>query len=154
MRNLWPPPFLTVKLTADGREFLLHRDWLDEHQTKAMAVFLSDWGAEVLRKSSNWLLDGTFRSTLAPFAQIYIVMALSETTNTGLPCGFSLLPSKEPAAYNKMMTTIQSKVGEVGTKLENIVTDVEPALFNTLLECYPDIDYVGCQFHFRAVVWK
>lgn len=138
--------------TADKGTFLIHKSWVDIMQTKSMALFMSDWGAEVLRKHKIWLMDGTFKTTPAPFAQIYIVMAHSEFGGSGLPCGFCLLPSKEGVVYEEMLFKIKEKVGEA-RKLEIIITDYESAMFNALLNLFPDVDHFGCIFHFRSTIW-
>ena len=52
-----------------------------------------------------------------------------------------------------MLTRINKKVGAT-IKLDTVVTDFEPAMYNALMEIYPDIDHVGCQYHFRAAIWK
>ena len=80
-------------------------------------------------------------------------MAVSEKGGFGLPCGFSLLPSKEQTVYEFMLSKISEKVG-TNRKLDTIVTDFESAMYNALMEMFPDVDHVGCQYHFRAAVWK
>ena len=46
--------------TADGGEFLFYKDWADSEKTVSMALFMSQWGAEILRTHSVWMFDGTF----------------------------------------------------------------------------------------------
>ena len=87
------------------------------------------------------------------FAQVYVILAVSEKNGFGLPCGFSLLPSKEQSVYEFMLSKINDKVGET-RKLTTVVTDFEAAMYNALMEIFPDVDHVGCQYHFRAAVWK
>ena len=54
--------------TADGEEFLLSREWVDD--SRSMCIFLSNFGADILRKHSTWCLDGTFKTCPLPFVQV------------------------------------------------------------------------------------
>ena len=54
--------------TADGREFLVCKEWISEDEP--LVVFLSDWGAEILKTHSTWCFDGTFSSAPIPFKQV------------------------------------------------------------------------------------
>ena len=54
--------------TADGREFLVCKEWISEDEP--LVVFLSDWGAEILKTHSTWCFDGTFSSAPRPFKQV------------------------------------------------------------------------------------
>jgi hypothetical protein len=47
-------------------------DWVDETNKDqgGMLIFMSDFGADLLKKNSTWLLDGTFDSVPAPFKQV------------------------------------------------------------------------------------
>ena len=56
--------------TADGGEFLFYKDWADSEKTVSMALFMSQWGADILRTHSVWMFDGTFQTTPKPFSQV------------------------------------------------------------------------------------
>ena len=138
--------------TNDGSDFLILQSWIDEIETEAMLVFLSDTGAQILKKHHVWLLDGTFRSAPSPFSQVYIIMARSEHGGHNLPCGFSLLPDKKASTYNLMLNKILEKVGD-DRVLSIVVCDFEQAMWKTLGELVPNVDQRGCQFHFRKAVY-
>ena len=56
--------------TADGAEFLLLKSWTNEEETDSCLLFLSDWGAQILKTHSTWLMDGTFKSAPKPYSQV------------------------------------------------------------------------------------
>lgn len=65
-------PQLPDKLTKtkDGQSFLLAQCWTNDDHEKSMMVFLSDYGADILRNAPTWLMDGTFKSSPTPFTQV------------------------------------------------------------------------------------
>ena len=56
--------------TNDNGDFLILQSWTNDAEQDGLLVFLSDFGADILRTHSFWLLDGTFRSAPAPFTQV------------------------------------------------------------------------------------
>ena len=57
--------------TNDKGDFLILQSWTNEAKDEGLLVFLSDFGASILKRHSLWLLDGTFKSTPAPFKQVF-----------------------------------------------------------------------------------
>ena len=57
-------------LAADGSRFLLKQCWVDPEESLSMALFLTDWSADVLKRHTTWLLDGTFSSSPDPWVQV------------------------------------------------------------------------------------
>ena len=56
--------------TNSGDDFLRLQDWVDAGQTKGMLIFISDFGADVLKRNPTWLMDGTFKICPDPFKQV------------------------------------------------------------------------------------
>jgi hypothetical protein len=56
--------------TADGKEFLLLKDWTNGNELESIMVFMSDDGAEILRRAPTWMMDGTFKCAQVPFYQV------------------------------------------------------------------------------------
>ena len=84
-----------------------------------------------------------------------MIMAVSEQRlGQGLPCGFCLLPNKEQATYEMMLTAIRNKVAPVGSKPTTIITDFERPVLNAIASVFLETEHVGCQFHFRSAIWK
>lgn len=55
---------------ADGGEFLLYKDYVDSEKSQPLVIFMSQWGADILKNHSTWLFDGTFKSAPNPFTQV------------------------------------------------------------------------------------
>jgi hypothetical protein len=56
--------------TADNTEFLVLNSWTNDMELEGLMVFLSDVGADVLRRFPVWMVDGTFNSAPVPFYQV------------------------------------------------------------------------------------
>ena len=59
-------------LTSNNMEFLRFHDWSNKDKEDGLMIFISDFGAEVLKKNKIWLMDGTFMSAPEPFKQVSI----------------------------------------------------------------------------------
>ncbi len=59
--------------TADGSEFLILNSRISDLELESMMVFMSEAGADVMRKAPVWMIDGIFYTTLKPFYQVSMV---------------------------------------------------------------------------------
>ena len=57
--------------TNSKEEFLRLQDYTTESKRHGIMVFISKLGAEILKKNTTWLLDGTFQTTPHPFEQVF-----------------------------------------------------------------------------------
>ena len=140
--------------TADNGNFIIFQDWVDEAKTESMVMFMSDWGAEILKMHSTWLFDGTFQSCPAPFSQLYVCMAAPETGGKGIPVGWFLLPNKNSKTYEMAFKAILDKLGGQPTALKTVVSDFEMAVFRSVKKVFKNVDHKGCRFHKNAAIWK
>lgn len=62
----------TLTNTADNTEFMILNCWTNDMELEGLMVFLSDVGADILRRSPVWMLDGTFGTAPAPYYQVKI----------------------------------------------------------------------------------
>ena len=138
---------------ADGGQFTVYKDWIDQDQTEPMVIFMSKWGFEILSNHETWLFDGTFESAPEPFSQIYIGMAASEIGGKGIPCIYGLLPNKKSSTYETMFKKVKELVGQE-SKLTTIITDFEKSVFGACRRVFPTINHKGCRFHHNAAVWR
>ena len=141
--------------TADKGEFVIFKDWVDNEQTECMVMFMSDWGAQILKTHSTWLFDGTFNSCPAPFAQLYVCMAAPQTGGgQGIPVGWFLLPNKKATTYEIMFKALLNKLGGQPDSLTKVVSDFESAVFKAIRTVMKNIVHSGCRFHKNAAIWK
>jgi hypothetical protein len=59
--------------TADGSEFLILNSWINDLELESTMVFMSDAGADVMRRAPDWMMDGTFYTVPKPFYQVSTV---------------------------------------------------------------------------------
>ena len=52
--------------TNDKGDFLILQSWTSEAKEGGLLVYLSDFGADILKRHSLWLLDGTFNQRQHP----------------------------------------------------------------------------------------
>ena len=140
--------------TAENGEFIIFKDWIDEAKTQCMVMFLSDWGANILKTHGTWLFDGTFLICPKPFSQLYVCMAAPETGGNGIPVGWFLLPNKEAKTYELMFHTLLNKLGGQPNSLKNIMSDFEQAVFKSVSKVFTRVEHKGCQFHLNQAIWR
>ena len=86
----------------------------DQSHSNRFIIFGTHQIIEMLRNSQIWLADdGTFKSTPALFAQVYVIHSLRGGTNPLedghlSPCLFVLLPNKTEAVYLRMWKNTRS----------------------------------------------
>lgn len=61
---------------------------------------------EELGRGDEWLLDGTFTSTPAPFKQTITIHRRFQDTHKTIPVFYCLLPSKEKQIYINMLNEV------------------------------------------------
>ena len=66
-----------LSLSADGKEFLITNAWINVNELESMMVFMSDDGADILRRAPTWMVDGTFKVAPDPFYQVKYIYVLS-----------------------------------------------------------------------------
>lgn len=132
------------KVTKSGQSFCILRDWIDENMNKALLMFMSPTGRDILLNSKIWLADGTFKAAPPPFLQIYVIQGMTSTDKV-FPAAFCLLPDKTEATYERMWFQLQQDLD--GYKPETLVMDMENAAFKSFMEAFPTSKVEACLFH-------
>jgi hypothetical protein len=68
MMKIAIPPELAN--TVDGKEFMILNSWTNDKELEAVMVFLSDVGADVMRRAPVCMSDGTFFTARTPYYQV------------------------------------------------------------------------------------
>ena len=76
------------------------------NNTNQMLIFMSDEAIEILRKSTRWQLDGTFKSSPKQFYQIFTIHAYFGKKL--LPCVYCLLKKKDRETYDTALQKIKN----------------------------------------------
>ena len=152
--DLFAGPFPDEYLkTADGSDFLLVKDYIDENMDKAFCIFMSPFGKQLLQTSRLWLADGTFFTAPPLFAQVYLICGQS-ISGTILPAAYCLLPCKETRMYDRMWETIKFSLSEeVAVSPEVLKLDYELAAANAFRNSFPAARISGCLFHLKKNLW-
>ena len=136
--------------TKAGDPFLVLKDFVTTDSENVMLLFLSPFGRQLLGTSTMWTSDGTFKTTVSPFKQIYIVYGITQEGQS-LPAAYALLPSKEEEVYRRLWQQIEFEISQdyPDHSPEKVLMDFEQAASKTFAENFPDAEVVGCIFHFR-----
>ena len=86
------PPKLTI--TFKGDQFLMYDSGPVE---KRIVIFATKRNLQCLSQSSRWYADGTFKTVLLLFHQLYTLHGLKQKGS--LPLVFALLPDKTEETY-------------------------------------------------------
>ena len=90
----------------------------------------------------------TFKTAPAPFLQVYIVFAQTDSGKV-FPAAFSLLPSKSKVTYKKLWAEINKAVSNFSP--DTLVLDMEPASANAFINVFGQVEISYCFFHWRYV---
>ena len=126
-------------MDALGHQFLVY----DNGRPDRILLFGRDEGFRFLSNSQDWFLDGTFKSSLVQFMQLYTVHRLTNRRN--IVGEYALLPNKRRATYVEMLTEIQRLTHNAMP--HSLMTDFESSMLSAFNQIYPGIPQVGCLFH-------
>lgn len=140
-----------MRRMKNGSNFVL----VDEGSEERMIIFCSEKGKESLKTTTEFFMDGTFKSCSKQFGQLYTIHAdygSSETETNVHPVVFGLLPNKMKASYVKLFRSILEAVPEWNPRIIHI--DFEMSAISAIREVLPLCEIYGCYFHFRQCLWR
>jgi hypothetical protein len=59
--------------TADGLEFLILNFWINDLELEAIMIFMSEAGADMMRRAPVRMTDGTFYTAPNPYYQVSMI---------------------------------------------------------------------------------
>lgn len=95
------------QLTKAGDNWILQDAQGEEPR---MMIFCSPQSLDILRRSSSWYGDGTFKVAPPMFYQLYTIHA--EHFGAIVPAAFCLMPGKSKEIYVKMFNIIKVECGQ------------------------------------------
>lgn len=120
-------------------------------------VFCSEKARELLQNDNitEYFIDSTFSSCPKPFAQLFSVLgdagSTTEFTNV-LPLIFALLPDKKESTYKTLFQLIKSQLPDWSPK--KLHCDYEIAAINAIRDVIPDVQIIGCFYHWSRALWR
>lgn len=137
------------------RDFLL-ADFDPVAKNTRLFLFASTKGREMLKQAKEVYVDGTFKSAVPPFTQLFSLHVDLGITNTDeiniVPALYGLLPDKKQESYEIFFRLIKSQVPDFDPEI--ITSDFEVSIMNAVKEVYPKTRSQGCLFHFTQAVWR
>ena len=143
-----PREFMMYKPTPDTEERFCLMDRGMGHER--IIIFGRETWLEHMKTAKIWYVDGTFSIAPNLFYQIYIIMI--RKYNGVHPILYVLLQNKQSATYRRMMNMLQDMVPSAQPEVINC--DFEHAAFNTMKECFPNVEKRGCLFHLSQNILK
>ena len=134
-----------------GERYLLHLD-----NNVGVAVFATDIELQILSNCRVIFVDGTFKTSPAPYAQVFSVHGEFMERVIGL--SMALLTGKTQQHYELTFAILCQEMTRVtGNQITNIqlvVADFEAAIHNAVRVCIPNVRIGGCYFHFVQSLWR
>ena len=134
------PPMYQV--THSEEQFLFYDSGIGNENR--MLIFASTNGINLLRASSSWACDGTFKTCPEIFYQFYSVHATCQTTGQVFPCVYALLINKRQNTYEKLLDMLLEGQGQMPTE---VIMDFEMAAKNAFEIKCPGVQVEFCFFH-------
>lgn len=113
-------------------------------------IFSTERNMDILSRSSEWFMDGTFDVAPPLFTQIYSIHAtyLGRTH----PLVFALLPNKRQAMYESMLNELKNITANLNPT--SIITDFELASIQASQTVFPNSQHSGCFFHLSQNIFR
>ena len=90
--------------TIDNQQFLVYQSPPEEIQKTI--IFMSSTGCEILKKSKQWGLDGSFKCAPKPYKQVITIHAVIE--QVFFVCAHIILSSKKQSHYESALLRVKS----------------------------------------------
>ena len=141
----------------DGEQFLKKYTYqYIETSNKKERILIENiiWGDDVsisrLRESKNWMIDATYHHP-KEFSQLLIIYYKDIISKEKLPSIYVLMNNKKYENYVSVLESIKILITQnnaISYNVETITTDSEEALILAISECFPEIQRIGCFYHY------
>ncbi|KFD47098.1 hypothetical protein M513_12008 [Trichuris suis] len=120
-------------------------------------MFTTVSDVQKLANATFWITDGTFKTVLSVFYQLYTI---HEPITTGscrsFPLVYILMTGKSKTLYECAFEELAAFGGESGVLLNPamVMTDFELGAINACRRVFPNARNAACYFHFAKYVWR
>ena len=114
-------------------------------------IWANEENIKRIRKAKYFYIDGTFHHP-PEFKQLLIIMYKDIITNLKIPGIYILLNGKNKELYDLTFDSIIKILTDdrkIELEVENIITDTEQALVDTIKKYFPNSQRIGCFFHYK-----
>ena len=118
-------------------------------------VFASDRQIEVLTKSKTWYIDGTFKLCRQPFSQLLTVNAFVRNDDhvKQVPLVFVVMSGRKKRDYKAVLETVISLLPNQSRVIKTVL-DFEKAMWSAIRQVIPNVELMGCSFHWTQALWR
>ena len=135
--------------TWNDKRFLLEldNDW-------EYAVFATDRNLITLSQCKEIYIDATFRSTPAPYEQVFNI--LGRFHGFVIPLVTAVMGQRQIGNYRQILQVVKRRIRQLGSRWRPrlMICDFEQALISSLETEFPNAEVRGCYFHFLQNLWK
>lgn len=144
----------SLKSTFSGELFLLKESTVGEHK---ILIFSTKTNIRLLTQSRIIIGDGTFKSVLGIFTELYGMHGEIGLTNAIIePLVYCLMTSKSGECYDRLIQDLNDLAEEYECEISPkfIVTDFEIGAINAFKKEYPNAKEKCCFFHLRQIIYR
>ena len=120
----------------------------DNNKLDKYIIFTTNFQINMLQKSTQILIDGTFKSCPKGYMQILNIAGYIPDIDSIIPIFMIPVTGKSENLYNRIFKEVKEIITDMGYKLENItshfMSDFEKALQNSIRNNFPHIKLDGC----------
>jgi MULE transposase domain len=104
----------------------------------------------LLKSSSTWLADGTFKIASSSFKQLYIIQCM--IVNKAFTLAYIFLSGKKEEQYYTAFTKLKSLLNQVS--VTDIIVDFERSAINSFKRVFPGVSVHLCLFHWSQAILR
>ena len=122
--------------------------------SKRHLIFMTDEQLALLKTAVRWYADGIFKIINFPFTQLFSLHGFLKKNGQlkQVPLCFVFMSGRTQRDYRKVFENILELLdGECAVK--EFVTDFERAIWRGVKETLPEVNIIGCGFHWCQAVF-
>ena len=126
-----------------------------ETREKRHPIFATEEQLTLLRKAKRWYVDGTFNLCRPPFTQLFTMNAFvcQDDHAKQVPRLFVPMSSKRKHEYKKVLKKVLRMLPTTPS-VEQVTADFESAVWGAFRKVLPEMQLLGCAFHWNQALWR